>query len=54
MIGMLRELCDRVAVLAERRLVALGSLDDVLASPHPYVRKFFEGVRPGRPLEMTA
>jgi phospholipid/cholesterol/gamma-HCH transport system ATP-binding protein len=44
-LGMLRELCDRVAVLAERRLVALGSLDDVLESPHPFVRKFFYGGR---------
>jgi phospholipid/cholesterol/gamma-HCH transport system ATP-binding protein len=53
-LGMLRDLCDRVAVLAEQRLAAIGSIDEVLASPHPFVRKFFDGVRPRRPLKMTA
>jgi phospholipid/cholesterol/gamma-HCH transport system ATP-binding protein len=44
-LDMLRDLCDRVAVLAERKLVAVGSLDDVLASPHPFVRKSFDGAQ---------
>lgn len=41
----LRDLCTRVAVLADQRLAAWGSLEEVLASPHPFVRHFFHGKR---------
>jgi phospholipid/cholesterol/gamma-HCH transport system ATP-binding protein len=34
-------LADRVAVLAEQRLVAIGSLPDIVTNPHPFVRSFF-------------
>ena len=36
-------LADRVAVLAEQRLVALGSPAEVVAQPHPFIRNFFLG-----------
>jgi len=36
-------LADRVAVLAEQRLVAIGPLDEVAQRPHPFVRNFFLG-----------
>jgi len=39
-------LVDRVAVLAERRLVAIGSLAEVAAQPHPFIRNFFLGHLP--------
>jgi len=37
--------CDRVAVLAERRVLATGSLDDMLDVDHPWVREYFGGPR---------
>jgi phospholipid/cholesterol/gamma-HCH transport system ATP-binding protein len=37
--------CDRVAVLAERRVLATGSLDEMLEVDHPWVREYFGGPR---------
>ena len=48
----LRDLCDRVAVLAEGQFVADGPLDEVLRCDHPYVREFFKGERGRRVLEL--
>lgn len=45
----LQHLCDRVAVLAEQRLVALGPLDEVITGAHPFVREFFNGMRKPQP-----
>ncbi len=44
----LRDLCTRVAVLADQRLIALGTLDDVLDCPHPFAREYFHGKRAQR------
>jgi phospholipid/cholesterol/gamma-HCH transport system ATP-binding protein len=44
----IRDLCDRIAVLAERRIVALGSLAEVTAIRHPFVRDYFLGTRGAR------
>lgn len=44
----LGDICTRVAVLAEQRLVACGALPAVLASGHPFARQFFHGVRARR------
>jgi phospholipid/cholesterol/gamma-HCH transport system ATP-binding protein len=41
----LAAVCDRVAALAEGRIVALGPLSAVLASEHPWVRAYFHGAR---------
>ena len=41
----LASICDRVAALADGKIVALGSLDQVRASDHPWVRSYFHGVR---------
>ncbi|HET7369372.1 MAG TPA: ATP-binding cassette domain-containing protein [Gammaproteobacteria bacterium] len=39
-----KDLCHRVAVLADRRVVALGPVDEVVHSNHhPFVRRFFNG-----------
>jgi phospholipid/cholesterol/gamma-HCH transport system ATP-binding protein len=38
-------ICNRVAVLAENRLIATGSLDAVASGEHPFVRAFFHGPR---------
>jgi phospholipid/cholesterol/gamma-HCH transport system ATP-binding protein len=37
--------CDRVAVLAGGRIVANGTLEDLAASDHPWVRAFFRSRR---------
>jgi phospholipid/cholesterol/gamma-HCH transport system ATP-binding protein len=36
---------SRVAVIAEGCVVAVGTLDEVVASDHPFVRRFFHGRR---------
>jgi len=41
----LAAVCDRVAALADGKIVALGPLADVLASEHPWVRAYFHGAR---------
>ena len=37
--------CDRVAVLAEKRVIAIGALDDVRKSDHPWIQEYFSGPR---------
>ncbi len=37
--------CDRVAVLAEKRVIAIGSLDEVRRSDHPWIQEYFAGPR---------
>jgi phospholipid/cholesterol/gamma-HCH transport system ATP-binding protein len=44
----LRDLCTKVAVLADQQLVACGPLQNVLNSEHPFVRAFFHNTRAQR------
>jgi phospholipid/cholesterol/gamma-HCH transport system ATP-binding protein len=44
-------LSDRVAVLADRRLAALGMLREVINTPHPFIKSFFYGERGRKTLE---
>jgi phospholipid/cholesterol/gamma-HCH transport system ATP-binding protein len=37
--------CDRIAVLAEKHVILIGTMDDMLASDHPWVREYFHGPR---------
>ncbi len=37
--------CDRVAVLAERRVLVSGTMEDMLTVDHPWVREYFQGPR---------
>lgn len=37
--------CDRVAVLAEKRVIAIGTLDEVRRSGHPWIQEYFAGPR---------
>ena len=37
--------CDRVAVLAEKHVIAAGPLDDVRRTDHPWVQEYFSGPR---------
>ena len=41
----LAALSDRVVVLADQRLLALGSLQEVITTRHPFITKFFLGDR---------
>jgi len=45
-------LSDRLAALAEQRIVAVGSVREVVASGHPFIRNFFQGERGRRALEL--
>lgn len=47
----LRDLCTRVAVLADQTLVAFGKLAEVLDCPHPFVQEYFHGKRIRRVFE---
>jgi phospholipid/cholesterol/gamma-HCH transport system ATP-binding protein len=46
-------ICNRIAVLAEKRLIVTGSLDAVADDAHPYVQAFFHGRR-GRAARQNA
>lgn len=37
--------CDRVAALADGKIVAIGSMRELLQSEHPWVRAYFHGKR---------
>jgi phospholipid/cholesterol/gamma-HCH transport system ATP-binding protein len=41
----LNTVCDRVAALADGRVVAIGPMQAMLASEHPWVRSYFGGKR---------
>ncbi|MBV8107831.1 MAG: ATP-binding cassette domain-containing protein [Hyphomicrobiales bacterium] len=45
----LRTLCDEIAALADGKIAAVGTLQTMLASQHPWVRAYFAGER-GRSL----
>lgn len=37
--------CDRVAVLAEQRVIAVGTIDELVATRHPWIEDYFLGPR---------
>ena len=41
-------ICDRVAALADKRVLAVGTMEDMLAVDHPWVQEYFHGPRHGR------
>lgn len=41
----LHSTCDRVAVLAEKRVIACGPLDEVRRNDHPWIQEYFSGPR---------
>jgi phospholipid/cholesterol/gamma-HCH transport system ATP-binding protein len=38
-------ICDRVAVLADKRVVAVGTIEELLALDHPWIQEYFNGPR---------
>jgi phospholipid/cholesterol/gamma-HCH transport system ATP-binding protein len=41
----LRTVCDRVAALADGKVIAIGGMDAMLRSPHPWMQAYFKGKR---------
>ena len=38
-------ICDRVAVLADKQVIAVGTIDELLATDHPWIQEDFRGPR---------
>jgi phospholipid/cholesterol/gamma-HCH transport system ATP-binding protein len=38
-------ICDRVAVLADKRVIAVGTIPELLALDHPWIQDYFNGPR---------
>ncbi|HEU4877631.1 MAG TPA: ABC transporter ATP-binding protein [Sphingomicrobium sp.] len=38
-------ICDRVAVLSDQKVVAVGTIDELLALDHPWIQEYFNGPR---------
>jgi len=41
----LKTACNRIAVLGDRKVLLVGTMDDMLASQHPWLREYFHGKR---------
>lgn len=41
----LHAICDRIAVLAEKRVLVTGTMEDMLKQEHPWIREYFHGPR---------
>lgn len=41
----LKTACNRIAVLGDRKVLLVGTMDDMLASQHPWLRAYFHGKR---------
>ena len=41
----LHTICDRVAVLADRKMVAIGTIPELLSLDHPWIQEYFNGPR---------
>jgi len=38
-------ICDRVAVLADKKVIAVGTIEELLATDHPWIQEYFNGPR---------
>jgi phospholipid/cholesterol/gamma-HCH transport system ATP-binding protein len=41
----LYEICDRVAVLADGHVIAVGTIPELLKTDHPWIDEYFNGPR---------
>ncbi|BBU61544.1 ABC transporter ATP-binding protein [Methylosinus sp. C49] len=44
----LYSICDRIAALAEGKVIAAGPMEEMLACEHPWLKAYFHGVRGSR------
>ncbi|MCK9542175.1 MAG: ATP-binding cassette domain-containing protein [Novosphingobium sp.] len=49
----LYEICDRVAVLADKQVIAVGTIPELIATGHPWIEEYFNGPR-GRAAKSAA
>lgn len=49
----LQATCDRIAVLGEGRVIAIGTIDELRTSEHPWIQEYFSGQR-GRAVAAAA
>ncbi|WP_112322107.1 ABC transporter ATP-binding protein [Oceanibium sediminis] len=47
-------ICDRIAVLAERKVLVTGDLQDMLSVKHPWVHEYFHGPRARAAMDASA
>ncbi len=47
----LHAICDRIAVLAEKRVLTTGTMTEMLRETHPWIREYFHGPRARAALE---
>ena len=38
-------ICDRVAVIADKKVIAVGTIEELLALDHPWIQEYFNGPR---------
>jgi phospholipid/cholesterol/gamma-HCH transport system ATP-binding protein len=38
-------ICDRIAVLAEKKVLVTGTIEDMMVQDHPWIREYFHGPR---------
>ena len=48
----LHEICDRVAVLADQRVIAVDTIPNLMERDHPWIQEYFNGPR-GRAAQAT-
>jgi phospholipid/cholesterol/gamma-HCH transport system ATP-binding protein len=41
----LHAICDRIAVLGDKRVIVVGTMEEMLRHEHPWVREYFHGPR---------
>ncbi len=41
----LHSICDRIAVLGERKVLVEGTIEDMMHVEHPWVKSYFRGAR---------
>ena len=41
----LHAICDRIAAVGEGKIIAVGTMETMLASEHPWLRAYFHGPR---------
>jgi phospholipid/cholesterol/gamma-HCH transport system ATP-binding protein len=41
----LHAICDRVAVIADKKVIAVGTIEELLNMDHPWIQEYFNGAR---------
>jgi phospholipid/cholesterol/gamma-HCH transport system ATP-binding protein len=41
----LHSICDRIAVLGEKKVLAIGTIEEMMKNDHPWIKSYFRGTR---------